>query len=82
MSKRFWHAAKPASVDTPRRSLGCQPARARKTSPGEIRGGIGDNVTPDDAEPVIGRILEENARLRGLVVTPSNVILKSVADRK
>jgi hypothetical protein len=30
----------------------------------------------------ISMLLEENAKLRGLVVTLSNIILKSVADQK
>ena len=33
------------------------------------------------ADPVFA-LREENARLRGLVVTLSNIILKSIADRK
>jgi hypothetical protein len=36
----------------------------------------------DDYMDYILPLLEENAQLRGLVVTLSNIILKSVADQK
>jgi hypothetical protein len=46
-----------------------------------------ENVSRGDARPHAGKadvlsLLEENARLRGLVVKLSNIIIKSIADQK
>jgi hypothetical protein len=41
----------------------------------------GDEYTDDESSDGVVSLLEENARLRGLVVKLTDLILKNVADR-